>query len=73
MLRVFLVVGFLFILTGSPLRAETLFFDDFGDGKIDEAFQFTGQNPEFVEENGVLTQKAEIVGDACYAIIADKE
>lgn len=73
MLRIFLMVGFLVMLAGPSLRAETLFFDDFGDSMIDEAFQFTGQNPEFVEGNGVLSQKAEVVGDACYAVIADKE
>ena len=73
MLRIFLVAGFLVIFAVPLLRAETLFFDDFEDGRIDDAFQFTGQGPEFVEENGVLTQKTQVVGDACYAVIADKE
>lgn len=55
MSRMFLMVVVLAILAGPLLRAETLFFDDFEDGRIDDAFQFTGQNPKFVEENGVLS------------------
>jgi len=61
------------LLTSPFSSALTLFFDDFENGRISNAFEFTGNNPEFVEEDGVLRQNKKVVGDVCYAVIADKE
>jgi len=61
------------LLAPSLASAKTLFFDDFEDGKISNVFEVTGNNPEFVEEDGVLKQQKQMVGDGCYAVIADQE
>jgi len=61
------------LLAPSLAEAKTLFFDDFEDGKINNVFEFTGNNPEFVEEDGVLKQQKQGVGDSCYAVITDKK
>ena len=66
-LLLFIVIATLLAL--SFAEAETLFFDDFEDGKISNAFEFTGDNPEFVEEDGALKQQKQIVGDVCYVVI----
>jgi len=73
MRTLFLSVVIATLLAPSFSSALTLFFDDFEDGKINNAFEFTGNNPEFVEEDGVLKQNEKVVGDTCYAVIADKE
>ena len=59
-----------------PLNAETLFFDDFEDGKIGDVYVLDAPqthvgNPEWVEEEGVLKQVSLKSGDETYAIIAN--
>lgn len=59
-----------------PLHSETLFFDDFQDGTIDDVYildapQTHAGDPEWVEEDGVLKQMSIETGDECYAIIAN--
>lgn len=58
------------------LNAETLFFDDFNDGQIDEVYildapQTHAGEPDWVEEDGVLKQTSDAPGDETYAIIAN--
>jgi hypothetical protein len=59
-----------------PLNAETLFYDDFEDGKIGDVYvldapQTLPGKPNWVEEGGVLKQTEPRPGDECYAIIAE--
>lgn len=65
-----------------PLWGETLFFDDFEDGKIGDAYQFSGIDfpqsmiqgkPVWEERDGVFSQTSTNQGDPCHAVIADKE
>ena len=68
-----LVIVIATLLVPSLAEALTLFFDDFEDGKISNALDFTGNNPDFVEEDGALKQQKQLVGDVCYVVITDKE
>ena len=60
-----------------PLNAETLFFDDFEDGVIDDVYVLdapkthTENDPIWAEEDGVFKQKEPRPGDETYAIIAN--
>jgi len=60
-----------------PLNAETLFFDDFQDGVIDDVYVLDApkthleNDPIWAEEDGVLKQKEPRPGDETYAIIAN--
>lgn len=58
----------------SSTTAETLFFDDFEDGKISQdlkldALQGSPGKPEWVEKDGVLSQTSDQQGDPAYAVI----
>jgi len=59
------------------LNAETLFYDDFEDGKIDDVYVLDApkthieEEPDWVEEGGVLKQIEPRPGDETYAIIAN--
>ena len=41
-------------------NSETLFFDDFEDGKVDAAWKFV--HGDWVEENGILSQEDDAAG-----------
>ena len=71
------------LLAFSPsIMAETLFFDDFEDGKVGEEYKFSGKDfpqsmiqgkPVWEEKEGVFSQTSTDQGDPCHAVIADKE
>ena len=67
-----LVIVFLAGFSGISI-AETLFYDDFEDGKIDAAWEFI--HGDWVEENGVLSQLDADAGidPVAKAIIQDKD
>jgi hypothetical protein len=72
--QIFLFILFFASLAGNFIvSAETLFFDDFDDGKISSDYKFTGSAPKWVEEESVFSQKSKTVGDTCYAVIVDKK
>lgn len=60
-----------------PLNAETLFFDDFADGILDDVYVLDApkthleNDATWVEEDGVLKQTEPRPGDETYAIIAN--
>jgi hypothetical protein len=68
-------------LTVSIAVSETLFYDDFEDGVISDAYAFSGEDlpqthagkGEWVEEGGVLSQTSTSQGDECHAVIMDKQ
>lgn len=71
----------LVFLTVSNAVGETLFYDDFEDGVISDAWAFSEEDlpqgeagkPEWVEENGVLKQTSEKTGDPAHAVIMDQQ
>jgi len=71
----------LFALIVGNATGETLFYDDFEDGVISEAYAFSGEDlpqthagkGEWVEEGGVFSQTSTSQGDEAHAVIMDKQ
>ena len=76
--RVLVLISLLAVWVISSTTAETLFFDDFEDGKISKDFELDAPQgnpgkPEWVEKDGVLSQTSDQQGDPAYAVIVDQK